>query len=219
MSGDQHPDWEARYASVDRLWTGGPNQWLVDNASSWQPGNSLDVGCGEGEDVLWLASQGWQATGLDLSPTAIARMKDKAKAQGLISSVSGQARDVVAEGLPQGTWDLATSFFVHGGKDGSGPDLVALLGQMAARVNAEGRLMTTVHAVSPPWRPQHLRTFRAEELLDELRKAWTDPASAGTHINHWDVELCQDYWQEATGPDGATARKADAVLILRRTDG
>ncbi len=219
MSAHQHPDWEARYASVERLWSAGPNKALVQHACRWQPGNSLDVGCGEGEDVLWLASQGWQATGVDLSPTAIARMKDKANAQGLSSLVSGQARDVMAEGLPPGSWDLVTSFFVHGTKDGSGLDLVALLGQMAARVGAEGRLMTTVHAVSPPWRSQHLRTFRAEELLDELRKCWTGPTSVGTHINHWDVDLCQDYWQEATGPDGATARKADAVLILRRTGG
>jgi 2-polyprenyl-3-methyl-5-hydroxy-6-metoxy-1,4-benzoquinol methylase len=33
----------------------------------------LDVGCGEGADAIWLAQQGWRATGVDLSALALQR--------------------------------------------------------------------------------------------------------------------------------------------------
>ena len=64
--------WEARYAAVDRLWSGDPNDWLPELALGWEPGRALDLGCGEGADAVWLAEHGWDVTGLDLSATAIA---------------------------------------------------------------------------------------------------------------------------------------------------
>ncbi|SPT54446.1 tellurite resistance protein TehB [Actinomyces bovis] len=232
MSHSHPTDWEARYTSVDRLWSGQPNEWLTAAASSWQPGSSLDVGCGEGDDVLWLAAQGWQATGIDLAPTAIARMLEGAREQGLAAMVTGRAWDVLAQGLPEGSWDLVTSFFMHGSHEPGGLDLVELLAQMAARVAPGGRLMTVVHAVNPPWRPAHLRTYRATELLTELAAAlggageglgaggsvgegFSDDKGAGS-LPGWQVEQCTEHWAQATGPDGTTARKADAVLVLRR---
>jgi SAM-dependent methyltransferase len=36
-------------------------------------GRALDLACGEGRDVLWLAQQGWQATGVDFSRVALDR--------------------------------------------------------------------------------------------------------------------------------------------------
>lgn len=236
MCRNRPTDWESRYAAVDRLWSGQPNAWLVSAATGWQPGTSLDVGCGEGEDVLWLAAQGWQATGVDLSRTAVDRLLTQASSRGLAGRVQGQARDVVAQGLPEGSWDLVTSFFVHGSKHGGGLDLVRLLTQMAVRVAPGGRLMTTVHAVNPPWRPAHLRTYRAQELLDALAEAWTADGGAGGNeglvhdvaslgdvvsptLEGWQVEQCTEHWQQATGPDGTSARQADAVLVLRRAQG
>lgn len=225
MSHARPTDWESRYAAVDRLWSGSPNPWLVAAATGWQPGTSLDVGCGEGDDVLWLAAQGWQATGIDLAPTAVARMLAAARSQGLAGAVNGQARDVIAQGLPEGRWDLVTSFFVHGSKEPGGLDLVALLTQMAHRVAPAGRLMTVVHAVNPPWRPAHLRTWRALELLSALGAAWgageVDGAegasgSVPSSLAGWQVEQCAEHWQQATGPEGTSARQADAVLVLRR---
>ncbi len=215
-----HPnDWEARYTSVDRLWSGQPNQWLT-AAADWQPGTSLDVGCGEGDDVLWLAAHGWQATGIDLAPTAVARMLEAARQRGLATAVTGEVRDVLSQGLPEGCWDLVTSFFVHGGRNEGGLDLIELLTQMAARVAPGGCLMAAVHAVMPPWHPADLRTYRAEELLAELVAAiGGDVVGAGAGeatLPGWQVEQCADHWAEATSPDGTTAPKADAVLVLRR---
>jgi SAM-dependent methyltransferase len=43
------------------------------------PGVALDMGCGTGTNVISLAKHGWQVTGVDFSPWAIYRAKQKAR--------------------------------------------------------------------------------------------------------------------------------------------
>jgi len=52
-----------------------PAPWLVAAVSEgWlvRPGPVLDIGCGLGTNALWLSRRGFQVTGLDLAPVAIA---------------------------------------------------------------------------------------------------------------------------------------------------
>jgi cyclopropane fatty-acyl-phospholipid synthase-like methyltransferase len=46
-------------------------------------GAVIDVGCGTGENALYLASLGLDVTGIDAAPTAIERAQAKARARGL----------------------------------------------------------------------------------------------------------------------------------------
>ena len=78
-AGHHASSWEERYASVEQLWSGRPNDWLPELAAGWTPGSALDIGCGEGDDALWLAARGWEVTGVDLSPTAVGRLRDGAR--------------------------------------------------------------------------------------------------------------------------------------------
>ena len=43
-----------------------------------EPGRALDLGCGTGTTVLWLAQQGWTAVGVDFSSLAIESARRKA---------------------------------------------------------------------------------------------------------------------------------------------
>ena len=43
---------------------------------------ALDVGCGTGDNVIWLAQQGFKISGCDISPTAIEEARRRAKAAG-----------------------------------------------------------------------------------------------------------------------------------------
>ena len=55
------------------------------------PGRALDLGCGTGTNVRYLAEHGWQATGIDFVPTAIARARRKLRgyrAQLMVSDVT-----------------------------------------------------------------------------------------------------------------------------------
>lgn len=59
----------------------------------------LDVGCGTGELVLYLASLGHQVVGLDSVPTALAEARGKAKHRGLkVKFVAGDALDMKLKG-------------------------------------------------------------------------------------------------------------------------
>ena len=49
-------------------------------------GEVIDVGCGTGENALYLASLGSSVVGVDASPTAIARAREKARTRGIEAS-------------------------------------------------------------------------------------------------------------------------------------
>ncbi|MGP6173341.1 class I SAM-dependent methyltransferase [Corynebacterium sp. A21] len=66
---------ESFYRGTEPRWSGAPNQALVREFSSLEPGRVLDIGCGEGADLLWLALRGWDALGIDHAPTAVARTR------------------------------------------------------------------------------------------------------------------------------------------------
>lgn len=57
------------------------------------PGAALDLGCGTGTNVIYMAQQGRQAIGLDFVPGAIRRARRKAQQAG----VAGQTRFLVAD--------------------------------------------------------------------------------------------------------------------------
>ncbi len=59
--------------------TGRPQPGIVKLAEAGQiRGSVLDVGCGTGENLLYLAAHGHEAWGLDFAPVAIERAKAKA---------------------------------------------------------------------------------------------------------------------------------------------
>ena len=50
---------------------------------SISPCSVLDVGCGAGDNAIWLAQKGFVATGCDISPTAIREARRRAKDAGI----------------------------------------------------------------------------------------------------------------------------------------
>jgi SAM-dependent methyltransferase len=46
-------------------------------------GDVIDLGCGTGENALYLASRGLTVVGVDAAPTAIARAEEKARLRGI----------------------------------------------------------------------------------------------------------------------------------------
>lgn len=59
-------------------WDSGiPAPELVRTIADRPPGRALDLGCGTGTNVRYLAEHGWQATGIDFAPSAIAKARRK----------------------------------------------------------------------------------------------------------------------------------------------
>ncbi len=76
---------------------GRPQPAIVRLAESGQiTGSVLDVGCGTGEHVLYLAGRGHDVTGMDSAPTAIKKARAKANQRGITADfVLGDALDLV----------------------------------------------------------------------------------------------------------------------------
>jgi SAM-dependent methyltransferase len=60
-----------------------PNRLLVETARTRTPGAALDVGTGQGRNALYLAAQGWQVTGIDISDEGIRQAQEAARREGL----------------------------------------------------------------------------------------------------------------------------------------
>ena len=105
--------WDERYAGSDRVWSGKPNQRLVEMVTGMTPGSAVDVGCGEGADVVWLAQQGWLTTGVDVSQVAIDRAAAHADVAGAGARTSF-ARVHVVGGHPRpGASHLVPPPYLH----------------------------------------------------------------------------------------------------------
>lgn len=196
--------WEDRYASADQVWSGKVNHALVQVVSDLTPGRALDLGCGEGGDAIWLARQGWHATGVDISATAVGRASAAARAAGLGED---QIRFVAADLATWGgddTYDLVAASFLQ-----SPVELprVDILRRIAQQVAPGGRLLVVAHAAMPPWGRGGAHQHEFVSPSDEV-------ASLG--LDGWTTEIAEIRSREATGPNGEQAVLDDTVVLLRR---
>lgn len=75
--------WNDRYRDGNLPWdTGRPSSELqrVLSENGVQPCRVLEIGCGTGTNSVWLAQQGFQVTGIDLSPLAVEQAEERARA-------------------------------------------------------------------------------------------------------------------------------------------
>jgi 2-polyprenyl-3-methyl-5-hydroxy-6-metoxy-1,4-benzoquinol methylase len=73
--------WEQRYGEGDTPWDSGhPSSELMRVLAQEriQPCRAIELGCGTGTNSIWLAQQGFEVTGVDVSSLAIASAKKKA---------------------------------------------------------------------------------------------------------------------------------------------
>src|SRR5262245_14478682 len=56
---------------------------FIEGPSAPPPGRALDLGCGTGTNTVYLALHGWEATGIDLIPRALAAARRRATAAGV----------------------------------------------------------------------------------------------------------------------------------------
>jgi cyclopropane fatty-acyl-phospholipid synthase-like methyltransferase len=116
------PSWDAEYApgAAPPPWDiGRPQPAFLRLADrGLLSGRLLDAGCGTGEHVLLAAARGAEAMGVDISPRAIARARDKAAERGL--SARFEVADVLSLGQLGMTFDAIIDsgvFHVFGDED------------------------------------------------------------------------------------------------------
>ncbi len=198
--------WENRYGGPDRVWSGKPNQALVEAVSGIPPGRALDLGCGEGADSIWLAERGWRVTGVDIAPPALARARASAEERGIPQGqISWIAADLAAW-HPEGAYDLVSACFLH-----SPVELprAEVLRRAAGAVAPGGHLLVVAHAEAPPWAEDYGHVHAPIDPDQERADLALDPGA-------WDVVVGHIGSRQAVGPDGQEATLRDSVLLVRR---
>jgi 2-polyprenyl-3-methyl-5-hydroxy-6-metoxy-1,4-benzoquinol methylase len=199
--------WDTRYASADQIWSGNPNQRLVEQVADLTPGSALEVGCGEGADAIWLAGRGWQVTGVDVSTVALERAAQQAAATGpeIAARIAWQQADILAWAPPARQFDLVTSHFIHV----ASADREALHRRLAAGVRPGGTLLIVGH------HPSDLETTAGRwRMRDFLFTAEQVAAVLGP--SEWEILVCAAPARDATDPEGRPITIHDAVLKARR---
>ncbi|MDQ2677298.1 MAG: FAD-dependent oxidoreductase [Actinomycetota bacterium] len=199
--------WEQRYSASDRVWSGNPNPQLVAEATELTPGTALDVGAGEGADSIWLATQGWTVTAVDISSVALdkGRVESEARGADIAGRIAWVQADLTDGWVPPARYDLVSAQFMHLPPEHRLP----LYERLAAAVAPGGHLLIVGHHPDDMSTSMHRPTvasmyFTAEQLADTLGEGWevlvTDARSRGT-----------------VDPDGHDTVIRDAVLLARRS--
>ncbi|MDQ0895019.1 class I SAM-dependent methyltransferase [Agromyces ramosus] len=194
--------WEERYSGERKVWSGKPNPQLVAEASVLTPGTALDVGCGEGGDVIWLAQHGWKVTGADFSANGLARAARHAEEAGVADRTDWwqvDARTFDADGR---SYDLVTTHFLHPPDGG----MVEVTRRLAQAVAPGGHLLVVGHAPSGVFTHLSASHRNAMFLAEELLPALPDD---------FDV-LVAEQRPRAMLREGATVDVHDATLLARR---
>ncbi|AWW41241.1 SAM-dependent methyltransferase [Streptomyces sp. AS58] len=197
--------WEARYRDTGRVWSGRPNRLLVDEATDLAPGSALDLGCGEGGDVVWLASRGWRVTGVDISATALERAARHAAEAG-VGERTAWERHELGETFPDGSFDLVNVQYLQ---SPVGLDQRWILRRAAEAVAERGTLLIVLHGDWPSWQgePPFDAAF---PTLDGLLAELSLPEA------EWTVESARTARRACASPDGVEGHRNDHVWRLRR---
>lgn len=203
----QEPEafWEDFYRTRRTGTAGRPSSLLVRYAAGLPPGTALDIGASHGDDVLWLAAQGWQASGIDISQTAVERAKVRAEELGLAARAHFEARNL-ADGLPDGRCDLVTALYFQSPVDLPRP---AILRAAAQKVAPRGHILVIAHAAAPPWAGDMAKDATFPTVADEVEALACDPAE-------WTTVMAEIVEREGTSPDGDKALLQDTVVMLQR---
>ncbi|CAM4427473.1 class I SAM-dependent methyltransferase [Deinococcus marmoris] len=196
--------WEDWYQKGAKPWTGRPNAILKQFAESLPTGTALDLGCSEGNSAVWLAQQGWQVTGADISSTALERAAGHAADAGVSERTHFGQHDL-SQSFPAGQFDLVYALYLESPMHLS---RAQVLKQAADAVASGGLLLIVTHASVLPW------AWKQEEIVFPEPQEALD--SIGLNLDGWNTDFLGAPERELTGPDGRAATVKDIIIALRR---
>jgi SAM-dependent methyltransferase len=86
-----------------------PSAFLMGAVKGLSPGLALDVGAGQGRNAVWLAGQGWDVTGIDISAVGLDAARANASKAGVTIRTVKTAYDDYDPGAAK--WDLIAMIF------------------------------------------------------------------------------------------------------------
>jgi SAM-dependent methyltransferase len=112
---------------------------LVEGDNALPAGTALDLGCGTGDNSLYLAKHGWQVTGVDFVAKAVNKARAKAEANKLAVSFSqADVTRLSSEGIGTNFGLIVDSGCLHGMSD---EDRDAYVREVTAVAAPDARLL------------------------------------------------------------------------------
>src|SRR5262249_15993195 len=88
------------------------NQFLAEMIKGRTPGTALDIGIGEGRNAVFVASEGWEVTGFDISDVGVTLAREAAQKKGL--KIEALVEDADRFDYGRQRWDLIVGMYMHG---------------------------------------------------------------------------------------------------------
>jgi len=165
MSDETARAWDEKYRERLALPERGPSQFLVENAALLpEGGRALDVAMGSGRNAVYLASLGFEVTGVEISPVGCEQALEAAQAAG--ARIEAVCADLETWDVPEAAFDVVINFnYLQ--RD--------LCPRLAAALKPGGILVFETFTVEQRqfgWGPKHdgflLRPGELRELFPEL---------------------------------------------------
>ena len=151
----------------------------MQTVQSVNPGKALDLGMGQ---AIFLAQQGWDVTGLDLSPMGVAEAKERARKAGV--KIDARVEDVYKYDFGESRWDIVCVlyFIIPKTQAGLYPKIARSL-RPGGRVVVEGTgtpPLDTLLAERQKWEDTKLKLSKLEYV--EGQSDWSSSLNGVAHM-------------------------------------
>jgi SAM-dependent methyltransferase len=156
-------------------------------AHAFRPGDHvLELGCGTGEDALWLARRGVRVTATDVSSGMLDVARRKAAAAGQVEQVRWLRFDFASPTAPPWTGTDFDGAFSNFGALNCLPDRAPLAEAMAGCVRSGGLVVLVVMGPLCPWEVGwHLVRLRPRTAVRRLRGGREGHLGDGASVRVW----------------------------------
>jgi SAM-dependent methyltransferase len=192
-----------------------PNPYLLAGAGSLTPGAALDAGCGAGAEAIWLATQGWSVTAVDIAADALAGRSRRASDAGMSRQVRWVEADLTVWS-PNTDFDLVSTHYAHPAM----PQL-AFYDRIAEWVAPGGTLLIVGHLhVHDALREEH----HAEEH-GSVPHGQHPPTEAMVTVANitalldeprWEIVRADEHLRTVPGPGGQEVDLHDVIVQANR---
>jgi len=140
-----------------------PRPEVAELARNRERGRALDLGCGTGSDALYLAGRGWDVTGVDFTPRAIAIARSRATAAGSAASFTVGDVTRLREAGVDGHFDLVIDIGCYHGIPASRRNAYRT-GVAAVTLPGSDLYLAGIGAPPAAWRLLGAPGLRADDL-------------------------------------------------------
>ncbi len=157
--------WSKKYQESDGYLFGKePSPFLAENVEFLRKGETFDVAMGEGRNSVFLASKGFNVTGVDFAERAVERAKALAAEKKVKLELKSQSLDFFLIPLMKYDTILVTDYHPH----------LALMKSLARGLNKGGTLLLEGYAleqlrIEGGYRPGSFECFTPNEVLNHVR--------------------------------------------------